>query len=217
MGETAASAARARCLFTLLCEIFPSGEFVRTLPITMMLTNRTANYRGVSMRSSGGFLVLTGLSAALLTGCALESPLSIRRVWGDYNTLKTPAVYYDKISHLPPDSVYAKEMRWMYNKGPHEVGANSLIPDPQGVTPLPAPYSPIKSPSTGDSAAPVPLPQTPIGPGSVTPPIPPLPSKTQIPTSPGTTSGPIAGRKTAPIRTAPIRTAQPGGTWRFIY
>ena len=37
--------------------------------------------------------------------------LSIRRVWMDYNTLKTPALYYDKITHLPPDSVQVKEMR----------------------------------------------------------------------------------------------------------
>lgn len=157
------------------------------------------------MRKSGGFFVFGGVLGVLLSGCALESPLSVRRVWADYNTLKTPAIYYDKISHLPPDSVRVKEMQWMYNKGPHELGRYSLIPDPEGSTPVPGPPSLIKPPPT-NVAPPVPLPKSLNG-DSLTPPVPPMPGEMKTPT----TSGPVADRSLVPERTA-----RQNVEWRFI-
>lgn len=159
------------------------------------------------MRKFAQFAAAIGILAIILTGCALESPLSIRRVWGDYNTLKTPALFYDTITHLPPDSLRVNEWRWMYNKGPHELSPHPLIPDPQGVTPLPGSHDETVPVGRHELGPPVPQPPSAVPPDNHTTPAPPLPGKAGIAPS----SGPVAERA------LPMRTARPDGTWRFIH
>ncbi|MFQ5730824.1 MAG: hypothetical protein ACE5KM_02595 [Planctomycetaceae bacterium] len=153
-------------------------------------------------------VLAAGLCAAL-TGCTIESPLSVRRVWADFNTLRMPAVYYDKVSHVPMDAARVRELRWMYNKGPHELGPYSLIPPPRGLQPTPAP---TESPNDSDVAPPLPkggkpLPQSPAGRSPGGPPLPPLPGQLNLPRS----TGPVADR-----RKRRSRTTQVPGAWRFL-
>lgn len=164
----------------------------------------------------GGLLVLTS------GGCVLETPLAVRRVWIDYNTLRAPAFYYDKITHEPPHAAQVKETRWMYNRGPHEIGPHSLIPPPQGMAPLPAgepplnagPPPPLPEPPAAegfDSEGFAPEHRPPSGPDAGTPdvetlPPPPLPAEPE-------------SRRTIrqPAATAPPRSARRSDRWRFIH
>lgn len=74
--------------------------------------------------STGGLrqrLLLAGLlSLTLLPGCVWHAPLSIRRLWFDFNTLGKPALVYEKTDRLPPRAFEVDGYRWMYNAGPGE-------------------------------------------------------------------------------------------------
>lgn len=52
------------------------------------------------------------------TGCVFEGGHALRRVWIDYNTLATPAIFLEEIHHLPLRSSRTDQLRWMYNQGP---------------------------------------------------------------------------------------------------
>ena len=142
------------------------------------------------MRVSRTVLFVIAAASITTAGCVVESPLSVRRVWADFNTLNTPAVYYEKVSHLPMDSARVKELRWMYNAGPHETGPNSLIPAPKGT------YPRVTSARSGTTNQPPLMPPTLI-------PIPKPSSETQAPIA-------IKEPRTD-------RTARRGGAWRFIH
>lgn len=147
--------------------------------------------------------VLAAGMFAVLSGCTIESPLSVRRFWADYNTLRTPAMYYDKVTRVPLDSARVRELRWMYNKGPHDLGPYSLIPETSPASQH-APKlqgSNVVPPLPRDGPM---LPPTPSG-RSGDPPLPPLPRKLQSPGS----SSPVA-------EGTPRRVVRNPGAWRFV-
>jgi len=138
-------------------------------------------------------LLLAALVACLaLSGCTIESPLAVRRVWADYNTLRAPAVYYQKTSRVPIDSARVRELRWQYNAGPDDPGSISPVPPTRIVT------------SGHDAAS-----QSPAA-GPFTP-LPPQPGKLDTPT-PAPPAAPVAGQPPDSNRTAQSRDA-----WRFIH
>lgn len=65
-------------------------------------------------------LLLTAVTLTLLPGCVHHAPLSLRRVWFDFNTLGKPALVYEKTDRLPPRAHQVDRFRWMYNAGPGE-------------------------------------------------------------------------------------------------
>lgn len=155
---------------------------------------------------------LCGVLVLATSGCVLETPLAVRRVWFDYNTLRAPAFFYDKITHEPPHAAKVKEMRWLYGRGPHSIWPAPLIPPPRGLAPLPAKELPIgEIPSPGPSpgaAVPEPreVPQMPV------PPAPRGPAS-----APRPKSSPPAGEK-PPVASQPVpRTARSNGLWRFVH
>lgn len=56
----------------------------------------------------------------LFPGCVWHAPLSVRRMWFDFNTLGKPALVYEKTDRLPPRAFEVDVYRWMYNSGPGE-------------------------------------------------------------------------------------------------
>jgi hypothetical protein len=126
-----------------------------------------------------------------VTGCTIESPLAVRRVWADYNTLCAPAVYYQTTSRVPIDSARVRELRWLYNAGPDDPDAISPVPPTRILT------------SRTDGAMKVPAAQS--------TPLPPQPGKMDVP-NPSVPTGPVAGQPPDSSRTALSRDA-----WRFIH
>lgn len=111
-------------------------------------------------RSRMPIILFAGSFVLSICGCVFEGPSSVRRVWCDYNTLKTPAIYYEKIHHAPQRSHRVKQMRWMYGYVPWSpemfpAGAISspTVSEPSGEL-LPVPSPPISSPQQ----QPVPVP-----------------------------------------------------------
>ena len=142
-------------------------------------------------------------ACAVLGGCALETKLAVHRVWCDYNTLRTPAMYYERTSREPMDSARVREIRWLYNAGPDKPGTISLTPKPK---PLPAgtPVGPVIPGGTvpPSNAAP---------PAEKTAPLPPRPEALQTP-APVNPKSPVAAQPPDANRTAEARDA-----WRFIH
>ena len=63
-------------------------------------------------------LLLCGwLAGFFSTGCAISDEHRVLRVWADYNTLKTPALFIEETDHLPYHALRIKHYRWMYNAG----------------------------------------------------------------------------------------------------
>jgi hypothetical protein len=61
-------------------------------------------------------LLLIGLAAVFCgSGCVYRNGLSTYRVWADYNTLKTPALFIEETDHLPYHTPRVERFRWMYN------------------------------------------------------------------------------------------------------
>jgi hypothetical protein len=135
-------------------------------------------------------LAAFAVAAMTVGGCTIESPLAVRRVWADYNTLRTPAIYYEKTSRVPMDSARVRELRWIYNAGPHETGL-VLMP---GAIERPAAIG------------------TPASRASGSPSLPPRPDNTEQPGSAPPSAGPVAAPPPDPGRTAQSRDA-----WRFIH
>ncbi|MCH8829744.1 MAG: hypothetical protein IID45_09225 [Planctomycetes bacterium] len=144
-------------------------------------------------------------------GCVMEGPFSLRRVWFDYNTLNTPAFFYDKIHHQPPDSARVKQMRWMYGKTPirenihlsslHHVTDSTMKPVFRHVEAAPPQPGPVPTPT-----APVPgrerSKRTPAG--------------SSLNRDDPKTEGPVAGKTgRTPLKTIP-RTAAANRGWRFL-
>lgn len=159
-------------------------------------------------------------------GCVLETPLAVRRVWFDYNTLRAPAFYYDKITHEPPHAAQVKEMRWMYNRGPHEVGPHGLIPPPEGMAPLPAGDPPLNA-GPPPPLLPPPNPATPkIGPPtteefnreSPSPGVPDSgsPDVETLPPPPLPAEPESRRPRQTPTPASPSRSARQSDRWRFI-
>jgi len=194
--------------------------------------------RGVRFGEMRRRIVWGGLALPLLllAGCVIESPLALRKFWADYNTLNSPAVFYDKISHMPPSSAQVKELRWMYNMGPHEVGPHSLIPPPVGVAPLPSrdraqpertfqskPERTFDSEPSGKGNGSVPEPNDgpllPPLPKSGAAPTPKPPPRKALPVPPPADSsgrGDVRGPVAVETNTLPKRTAGAEGLWRFV-
>lgn len=158
-------------------------------------------------------LCAAGLLISCAAGCIVEGPLSVRRTWFDYNTLKTPAFYYEKIHHMPPDSARVKQMRWMYGKSP---GREDLPLDPCRI--------PENCP---DGFPPDGVPADALPPSNGYTPLPPLPGAGEMPkrpTEPGSIDHPPAPAVSEPQSTAqnranrrrtPRRVATNRGAWRF--
>ncbi|GAB4139028.1 MAG: hypothetical protein Tsb009_07690 [Planctomycetaceae bacterium] len=107
-------------------------------------------------------------SVILLSGCVIEGPLSVRRIWMDKNTLNTPALYYDKIHHLPMSSPKVKQLRWMYGHPPMRTDLpnapeliyadhnNEATHQPLMLEPPTAPLPPLPGPGHEESLPPLP-------------------------------------------------------------
>jgi hypothetical protein len=138
-------------------------------------------------------LAAFAVAAMTVGGCTIESPLAVRRVWADYNTLRTPAIYYEKTSRVPMDSARVRELRWIYNAGPHETGGMTLLP----VSSKPsAAMSSAAAPSSASQSSP----------------LPPRPGTMQTPDVPAPPAGPVAAQPPDPGRTA-----RSSDAWRFIH
>lgn len=136
-----------------------------------------------------------------LCGCVIESPLSVQRFWVDRNSYNQFAIVHDRITHQPMRSHRVNELRWMYNAGPHETGAYSLLPASRGGRPpVPAQAVPPSPPSPH-----------PPGNGALVPPAPST-NERRVPNPSDDPNAPVAG--SAPRRLPP-RTAGRGG-WRFF-
>ena len=61
-------------------------------------------------------LLLIGFAVLLCgSGCVYRSPLRTCRLWADYNTLGTPAMFIEETDHLPYHAPRVERYRWMYN------------------------------------------------------------------------------------------------------
>ena len=61
-------------------------------------------------------LAILGLAVALsATGCVYRNGVSTCRIWADYNTLMTPALYVEETDHLPYHAARIEHYHWMYN------------------------------------------------------------------------------------------------------
>ncbi len=109
-------------------------------------------------------LLLCGLLVGFFsTGCAISDDQRIVRVWADYNTLKTPALFIEETDHLPYHASRIKHYRWMYNAG-HGRQNIGMIVYPAGIVapagqtgkridrPVPAPPKPMHTPPMMPSA-----------------------------------------------------------------
>jgi hypothetical protein len=103
------------------------------------------------------FLLCGLLVGCFSSGCAFSGDHRILRLWADYNTLKTPALFIEETDHLPYHASRVKHYRWMYNAnyGQQHVG---LTVYPAGIaapvgqtgqpieTPVPAQGKPMHAP-----------------------------------------------------------------------
>lgn len=139
-------------------------------------------------------LVAVSVSAVVMvSGCKIETPLAVHRMWADYNTLGALAAYCETTSRVPMDSARVRELRWEYNMGPDKAGDLILVPV-------------AKTPPVVTSNAPVPASTS----GSSS--LPPEPGKMKPPPAPAASTGPVATQPPDPGRTALARDA-----WRFIH
>lgn len=81
-------------------------------------------------------LMVLLLAGSVLPGCVYHAPLSVRKLWFDFNTLGKPALVYEKADRLPPRAFQVDSFRWMYNAGPGEQIAS---PGPRPPLPIVAP------------------------------------------------------------------------------
>jgi hypothetical protein len=180
-----------------------SGIAFSTIPVSsfgetalkMTITTTGRPYGGHSAMSGSAYRVLAAASAVVavtVSGCTIESPLAVRRCWADYNTLRADAVIYETTSRVPLDSARVRELRWMYNAGPHEPGRMILLPV-------------VKKPVAGTNSASASA-------STTVSPLPPPPVKLDAPDSTAPPAGPVAAQPPDAERTA-----QSHDAWRFIH
>ena len=115
------------------------------------------------------FLLCGLLVGCFSSGCAFSGDHRILRLWTDYNTLKTPALFIEETDHLPYHASRVKHYRWMYNAnyGQQHVGLTVYpagIAAPAGQTgqpietPVPVQGKPMHAPQKMPSTELPPLP-----------------------------------------------------------
>lgn len=106
------------------------------------------------------------LAGTVLPGCVYHAPLSVRKLWFDFNTLGKPSLVYEKADRLPARAFQVDSFRWMYNAGPGE----------QIASPASRPPLPIVAPRLADRTAGEDVPGAPLLRGPQPPlEVPPLP------------------------------------------
>lgn len=76
-------------------------------------------------------LVLLGWSLLALPSCSCteRGNHAVRKMWADYNTLRSPAFYLEQEDHLPYPAAQVAYYRWMYDKDPgHQLACLGPIP-----------------------------------------------------------------------------------------
>lgn len=102
--------------------------------------------------------------AIVLSGCAIEGRRGTLRFWADYNSLQTPALFVEQLSHYPDRDERVRHLRWMYNKPPFDgpyLNGVAVPPPKHPLRPIPSPGGDFLAAPTPDMPQTVPLPDAP--------------------------------------------------------
>ena len=87
--------------------------------------------RSAMHRFSLAILVLAALSSGCCCHCChwvRQKPFHVWHLWADWNTLGTPAIFCERIEHLPYESHRVGRYRWMYGRNPGLAGDGPIVP-----------------------------------------------------------------------------------------
>ena len=169
-------------------------------------------------RVSVAIAILAVLSAGC--GCCVRHrPHSICRTWADWNTLGEPALFIERIDHLPYKSHRVGRYRWMYGLDPGLAADDAIIPTARTVNALPpgwteGPTGPgfhvIPAPHGGEIL--LPMPPEAESPENIPVPLPNGTEYLPVPPPPAPAE-PAVDRRGSTAQSPPGTASRTGGSW----